>query len=321
MAKYNETDFLHISARLKSKEAKLSSSDSLKKMAAMKPEAAMDILRSTLVFNESEGKVSPFEYEKILTAELNGMYSFISSLIPDKIFCDIFRYQYDFMNIKALIKADFLHVSPDSMLFSSGTLDNIKQLYREKDPKALDGYFLKAVTDASKGITDHADPQRVDIITDRLYYEYTRKKADETGCDFLSEYLRKKTDIRNIITRIRIGLSDIPVSFFEEVYLPSSGLKKDYFTGSDNLTEMFAHSGYEKMIPEDIADLTQLEKNADSLLNEEVRKMSRSPFGAPVVCAYILEKENEIKNERIIMSGVISGDTPDRIIRRLRINE
>jgi len=64
--------------------------------------------------------------------------------------------------------------------------------------------------------------------------------------------------------------------------------------------------------------LTKLEKLSDNYIMNYVKKSRFVTFGVEPLIGYLVAKESEIRNVRIVMVGKINGISPEIIRERLR---
>jgi V/A-type H+-transporting ATPase subunit C len=330
MSRYKDTDYLNISMRIKYLEARLMGAETFTRVLSCKtPEDSLSFICDRLGV-ESSSLTSAFDFESLIDAEEKNVSEFLRKNVPDPTLIDIFDIRRDFMNIKALIKAEIRNISPDPLLVFGGTLtkDEIKKAFVHKNEKVLDGYFMSAVNSANKVYAQTADPQKIDLVCDRLCFECLKSAADKSPFGFVSEFFGTRTDIINILSLIRQKLMGKDRDFFGETVIPGgklfseSDLSGHYSRPLSEFVEYLSHTGYASITEGfDISspDPSQLEKNADRFICKLINELRKTPFGPQVVAGYILAKEYEIKNIRIAMSGIVSGQESDEIKERLRL--
>ncbi len=330
MSRYKDTDYLNISMRIKYLEARLMGTEAFNRILSSKtPDDAISLIRERLGAEEPSAG-SAVDFESVITAEEKKVSDFLRKNVPDVSLIDIFDIRRDFMNIRALIKADIRGISPDSMLVSGGTMkiDEIKAAYIRQDEKALNGYMMSAVKSARQVFSQTADPQKIDTVCDKICFECLKTAAEKSPFDFVSDFFGTRIDIINILSLIRQKLMGKDSSFFSETVLSGgkmftplqmSGL---YARTLEEFIEYLSHTPYAPIAREfDISspDPSLLEKNADLFVCRMIKQLRKTPFGPQVVVGYILAKEYEIKNIRIVMAGIISGQNSDTIKERLRL--
>lgn len=335
MKKYKDTDYLHVSVRLRAVAHKTAVDNEtlLKIVDSRSTDTAVKILEekglnlSSAVSAGSDGVLK--RLDSALTDELNKSYSLVTSIIGASELVTLLKVRYDFQNLKALIKAEMLGISPDSMLVDSGniSLPALKDGFRERDKRLLDGAVASVAEEAVSEASSTGDPQKIDLIADKACFEYIMSRSKKSGFDFLSEYFNAKADLTNIMIFIRCRRMGKDSNFFEYALLPYSGavkterLKEYYGRPVEDFYDMLSSTPYRKVFEgfdsENIS-VSALESRIADHLNELVHKMNSVAFGPQVVVGFLLSKENEISNIRIALSAVASGMDSEKAKEKLR---
>lgn len=330
MSRFKDTDYLNISMRIKYLEARLMGSEAFGRVLSCKtPDEAISVICDRL--GAEAGKISSaYDFEVLIDAEEEKVSEFLLKNSPDRSLVEIFNIRRDFMNIKALIKADICNISPDRMLVFGGsvTKEEIKKAFDKRDEKLLDGYFIAAVKAAFSVYSQTGDPQRIDTVCDRICFECLKNAADKSPFDFVSEFFGMRIDLINILAFIRQKLMGKDVSFYSTTVLSGGSVFSEkeltdlYVRSLPEFFEHLSRTKYGVLISEIDPldpDTASLERNADKFVCTAVKNLRKVSFGPQVIAGYILAKEYEIKNIRIAMSGVISGQSGDVIKERLRL--
>ena len=137
---------IYSNAIVKSLENYLLGKDRLTRMTdASSPEDALKVL-SEVNFGEGVNISSPMEFEKLIIAEQNKFYKFISETCADKAFKEFFLVKNDFHNAQALIKSKYLKIDAEKMLVPNGLYD--REIMKEKIMTDEYKDFNKELSDA-----------------------------------------------------------------------------------------------------------------------------------------------------------------------------
>lgn len=335
MRKYKDTDYLHVSVRLRAVAHKTAVDlETLSKIVdSRSTDVAVKLLEekgfslSSAMTDSTEGLLK--RLDKALTEELNRAYSLVTSIIGSSDLVSLLKVRYDFQNLKALIKSEMLGISPDSMLVDSGNipLQALKEGFRERSVKLLNGAIASVSELAIKEASETGDPQRIDLIADKACFEYIMERCDKSGFDFLSDYFKAKADLTNIMIFVRCRRMGKDLNFFSNALLPYSGavktdrLKEYYGRTFEDFYGMLSSTVYRKVFEgfeNEGVSVSLLESRISDHLNGLVRKMNSVAFGPQVVVGYLLSKENEVSNIRIALSSVVSGMDPEKTKEKLR---
>ncbi len=321
--KNKETDYLFASARVRAAENRLIGSE--KTESAINAKDASEIEGLIDSIGGADGTSDK------LGAYLGRAYSFIAEISPSENIASFLRYGYDCNNIKAALKCHFRGTDCSEMLFSFGTVavDKILAMPRELDFSALPKNMSEAASEAFDAYAKTGDPQLIDIILDKACYADMLEAAKE-GDDFAYDLVRTKIDLTNIMMCIRIirmggGFSERDVlrrSLIEGGYLDEKKLSPA--KSENELSAMISGSEYGSLSAffgdEGAFSLAEIERRCDDIYMKKVKTTKSMPFGAPLLCAYLVAVEYEVKNLRIILAGKRAGLSGEKIRERVRLS-
>lgn len=269
----------------------------------------------------------------LLDEELKKTLLLIKKIAPAREYLMIFYLKNDYHNLKVLIKSERLLSDNTALLEENGSYatGELSQIIRDREYSKLPKYMRDALIRISDEFAKTSDPQLIDIILDEAYFSHCFYIANKTGGIFLTQYLKLTADTRNIVTFFRVKRSRLGVPFLEKVLInhgnvPIKAYALAYDKSVDEATREFGGDRYESIIKlgyESMSNsdtLTRLEKAADELLITFIKRYRYAPFGIEPVIAHITAKEYEIKNIRIILSGITNGLMPDMIKERVRMS-
>lgn len=261
-----------------------------------------------------------------------------------------FRARHDFHNLKVLARERLLCIArEDEALssvgsFSAETLDrmldgefqdaefplNRPDMVLEKDALASAYGDVKAAIDSER---DSWGPTALALICDTLldvaYYGWAGKMLKRLGYANLAAFLTAEVDLLNLRMAYRSLKQKIPASLYERVVLPggtvkTQDLKGAYGDGADGFLRLYKSTPWEKASVLGAGalkrnePLTSFEKSCDDSLMRVYRKSRRVPLGPEPILGYILGKESEARNVRVLIAGKISGAPAPDILERLR---
>lgn len=323
-------DFTFACARVRANERNLIGKE---KMNAMIDAKTMEDACKTLQeAGYGDGDVIlPGSYERVLDAETTKVYEFIRSIVGDAEVMKIFRYPFDYHNIKTLLKAEVLGTSGREILMSGGMLapDVMAMLVKERSYMSLTPHMRIAIEDSVDTHARTKDPQVIDLICDRQCYEDISEAAKASGSSFVEGYVRLLIDTINLKTFARAKQMHQPWSFFGSVFLPGGDIgEKVFVAGYEETLQQFAarltpyalFSAAEGGSAElkETGSFTSLEKLCDDALVRYVKDAKYIAFGVEPLVAYVVAKQMEIKSVRIILAGKKAGISGQLLRERLR---
>ncbi len=125
--------------------------------------------------------------ERLLSFELAEAYRNVLQMLPDRNALNALLIQYDYQNIKALIKGEMAGVDPSDSLVDIGTIpkETLVRFIKERDFLMLSFHMKSAIEYALETFAKSKDPQHIDFILDRACYLEMKIAAEETGCQYL----------------------------------------------------------------------------------------------------------------------------------------
>lgn len=326
--KPKDTDFLYISAWLRSQENALLSRERMERMLdARTNEEAAKVLSECGYKN-----LEPLSLESLtrsLEEARRETFSELARFAPDKNIVDVFRIKYDYHNLKALIKAAALGQDGTGMLIDAGRypLDTVEAAVRSGGEETnLTSEMEEALSQAAEVLATTKDPQKSDFILDRACYAEMLATAKASRSDFLLGYVKLQIDGANLKAAVRCQRMHKDVDFLKRVLLPGGNVPEEQVISAclagGNLENTF-FGDLQQAAALGTAAIgggrqTEFEKAVDNALGAYLKGSHMIPFGDGVLIAFAAAKENEITAARMILSGRLSGVSADAIRERLR---
>lgn len=146
---------------------------------------------------------------------------------------------------------------------------------------------------------------------------------------FLKEYIEIAIDLENIKIFFRARLLQRDKGFLNDSLIEDGKTKRNTFLElfdrpQDEIFSKIGSSRYERVVSAGLDEyknnnsISLLEKACDDFLIDYIKKAKYFHFGMESLIAYVLAKENEIKNLRIILVGMENGFKQDFIRSYLR---
>ncbi len=267
--------------------------------------------------------VGKYEAEKALHAAKVALYNDIEKLIDDFEIMRILRAKYDFHNIKVLLKGKIAEEDFTDKCSSLGSIpvSKLTQIIQEEKYGHLPEYLRIAV---EKGIdayySDDHNPQRLSFAVDSVMAEMLTSYTENP---FLVKYYKFWVDLTNIKTILRLLFLEKYQDLIDFALLTGGNIGKDTIKkakieNSDSLEDLYRGTIYSSLL-EWKDSFSLLEKESERLLILFLKSVAFEAIGVEPVIAYLLIKENEIRNLRIIFIGKMNGVGEDLIKERLII--
>lgn len=267
--------------------------------------------------------------DKLLETALLDAYTELSSFVPDKELIDIIRMQYDFSNIKVMLKSTFnvksggkrrydlltsLGSYPVDALISDIESENYLLL-----PFGLDTLYPQCIA----AWEQNRDVLEVEKLLDRQMFAEMLRCALKVGAPEVTAWVKARIDGENLRTLLRLKRFGIDAASAAQ-FLHAGGS-----IDSALLCQMLNEpvESWARMIPfADVARVleeidtaapelvTDLERTLDDYYCDMAAKCRYTPNTPGNVIAYLWSKEMEVKNLRMIFVSK-SGDKES--VRRL----
>jgi len=328
LVKFKDTDFLHASSRIKSMEKYLLTSRQLIQMVeAHTIDEAYKIANDAGIGAGTEAA----DYENALKGNLLDTYELLGKLSGGTGVFSIFRYEYDGLNLKSLVKSQALEKDPRSTMTELGTIpvETIMEQFRQKKFEKLHPALAAGALDALDTLARTGDPQLVDVILDKAVLEAMRQEAGAYDNKFIRKLVAARIDIANIRCMVRLRRIDGATDFFKRIVAPGGTMSENSFVeaygkGMDSVIAFVESSSYGAALESAMGSLraggslTLFEKLCDNYMVRLLDDARLIPFGIEPLIVYLSAKENEIKAVRIILASRLAGVDGEQIKERLR---
>jgi len=271
---------------------------------------------------------SASDLEKSLASYLLEIYQLLREICPNSYLISFFLLKYDFHNLKAWLKAEYLNESPEEMLFPLGELDlsEYGQAIRQGSWQEIPAPYRSALKEAVEKYLETKEGQVIDLILDRELYHQLYLIALREGREFLTELVEKSIDLANIKIFLRAKFLGKEKSFLDLALADYGKIEKKFYLDIydhpwQDLVRYFSRTPYNEITSSLIKEidkpelvLSHFDRMADNFLLQSVRKAKFISIGPEPLIGYILAKENEVKLIRLIVMGKI-GAWPKKAIR------
>lgn len=293
----------------------------------------LKFLSETVYGENISDDINICNYEQVLSLEFGRLFNSLKDIFDNKELINIFLKKYKYNNIKLMLKAKLLNVDLGDIFFNIEDFDNefIYTAIKTENYSSLPDEIGDLVKKVLKDFEENKDPQRIDILIDKIMFGELLKESKNINSDFLIKYIQILIDVFNVKTLFRIKKLNLNRALFDDVIVSGgnialSNLKMIFSEPKENILNRFSMTNMYKYIKEGLEnyvnsdDLNILDKELDDYLMEYLKNAKIITTGLAPIIGYINAKENEIKNIRIVLVGKINNVDSDSIKRRLRKN-
>lgn len=253
----------------------------------------------------------------------------VRAITPDPLVTDCFLLRYDVHNLKVLLKSRYLAQKPQ-FLSACGTIKTEKLRHCVADhtyallPKAI----KEAMLLLEKQIAVSFDPMLIDAELDKAMYRqiFENLALSKEGAA-VKGYFQAKVDLQNAIMLLRLKAMGKDAAFFEGIALPGGNVNPKAFAIDFAESERFARPlrRYSVAVYQaateaavDGAKLPYLEKIADDYLYGLLGSHRYDSASLEVLIAFLLQKQREATDVRLIMAAKLNGFAPEAVAERMR---
>lgn len=273
------------------------------------------------------------DFENILKNELRNVIALISFFSNDPELTNVFRLRIDFNNLKLLLKIEHFPDVEDTTEFVNRhlmegglvPLERLKKLFKSGSIQELPVELSIAFRKIKEDLKENNDPQLIDIILDNEFFSLLKKRVGENY--LLEKYLQRSVDLLNIKNFLRVREKGKGKDFLEKMLLPGGRLDEKLFLASiDDIDDREGSlssrlpAEYEGLVSQGIEyyqennSWKELERLCDDYAMNALSEAKWIAFGIEPLIAYLLAKESEIKNIRMIIAGKLNR-MPKELLR------
>ncbi len=325
------TDYIFASAFIRSREKKLIKEEQFRSMT---DSGNIDEVCTT-VQNAGYGSdtmaFSPTTYQEILKDARSDMFDEIKDMASEYKGLDVLIYVNDYHNIKVLLKSEMQGIDRSDILLDKGTIPAqvMVEAVHNRKKTMITEFMYDAIMESAEVFGRTRDPQFVDFICDRYCFMEIAEVAKASGNEFIQGYVRLWIDTINLKTYLRVKALGYSWSYMKDVFIAGGNIDDvtyakvfdadaSSFAARFNASELIGAVTEGREHLDKTGDFSLLEKLCDNTLVEYIRGAKKVSYGVEVLFAYLVAKQMEIKNIRILMAGKVAGIKSEKIAERIR---
>ncbi len=340
--KATQTDYAYLVGRIRALENLLLKDNEVERMMlAENPADAFKILNELDFANNKAGISNPSDFQKVLNDGLIEIKELLESLIPSNQAAYLLFLDYDFHNMKTLLKAKLGGKSLEevsALLSPLGTIntESLAQFIFEEQnveliaSKKSDAYIKRIIKEAIDLFhKENENPEVIDLHLDQKMFKIIFNIAKDLNSPFLVKYVQKLIDLNNIKLFFRMNARNKELHLFDLAFIwngtiPFKKFESVYEDGMSALVDALKSTEYGKLTQtgyehyKNEKTFISLEKGAEDLLIDTIRQAKQFAFGVEPVIAYFLANKNNALAIRMIMINKLNGIDASEIQKRIR---
>jgi V/A-type H+-transporting ATPase subunit C len=293
------------------------------------------ILSDTAYGRYLEDAQTADDVERGLEAALESVYGLVAEFGLPESMARFFRVRHDFSNLRARLKGEVLDAAVESDLSSLGTVpaavvagpvEELPDWLRRAAEEAHDALAALDADAERRGAETGtlAKLEAVDRVVERAMYAELASLARAARSEFLAEQVALSVDLANVKRVVRakrrgVPLSEVQPSLLDGGRIARARLAALYALPLEELAgRLAAERALRGVQADDLLALDRLDVATDALAVRMMRAGRAVPLGAEPVAAYILAREAEVRQLRVLLIGKIAGLSADELRARLR---
>ena len=261
-AKYQATDYMYGSARVRALETKIVGRERIERMLEARSSGEILASLGEHGFEVVRNEAGEILREETLMSALVLAYAELDAIEGARKVTEFLRYPTDCNNVKAQIKCFSRGLDARPLMIDGiGTLtaERIETAFRDKDYGDFPKNMAEAIPACEEDFAKTKNPQVVDLMIDRACYADMLASAKESGVAFAVRLVETKIDLQNIVTclrllRMSLGASGEPMlasAFLEGGDVEKSLLTEALSEGESWLSERLLYTRYSALLSGD----------------------------------------------------------------------
>ncbi|MGX7106420.1 V-type ATPase subunit [Hutsoniella sourekii] len=292
-------------------------------------EEALDILASKGNYAQFVESIRQgHSVTQALMKALISEYNWALTSAPDPFPVELLALKYVYHNLKLLFKERVTGNSwPDLYipldLYRRTTLEQAIQLLASDE---LPEHYLESIRAVSRHYQEYQNPQMIDMIFDQGYYQHLHYLAQLIDDTNLMKFVEIEIDLENLKVLGRFIHQEKPANLLLAMLTEGGSLKpseivRAYRQGAQGVVNFYQNTEYHSLVPQvDVfSQPFQLEQAIDDYQMKQLQAIKIVPFGPAPLVSYLLAKETENQNLRIVLQGIENGLDRELLANTLRL--
>jgi len=265
--------------------------------------------------------------ENILADRRTQLRQLFSILCIDKPIVKLFKTREDFANMRLAVRRVLMEKPLGTDYSTEGNVspELFKEVFEEENYELFDDYMQQAVEQAVLAYYQKKDIRHVDYAIDRIQAEYNLRRARQLKSIFLLGLFRIQIDLTNIRTMLRLKFTESEQRnvFLDGGYIELERLRYGLDVGYEAIATHFFATPYYHLVESGVNYLAsdksflRLEQQCQEYLTGFLKSTVQITAGPQPIIAYLLNKENEIRTVRLILTAKKNSLDTKLILDRL----
>ena len=303
----------------------LKQSDMTQLLSAKNTDELANMLRDKGIGGEN---TAASDVPELLREDTEKLWRYLTENAPDMDCFAPFIYENDFHNYKAVLKAVIRGRDYENLLIvpANTEVSVIERAVKEKRFDLLPEYMQKSAAEAYEVLAQTVDSQLADCIIDAGCMTAKLNKAKEIKNEVILKLVTVSVFYSNMKAALRAAKTGKSPSFIDSALTETGVVSKKAMvtaavSGEEKLLELLSLAvsvGGAEAAEAYKRSPGEFEKYADDRLIGTAKKCKYITMGVEPLIGYMLARQAEIKDLRIIYSGIKTDQPTDSTRERLR---
>lgn len=316
--------FVFQNAKIKNMELRLFTVQAVQRLVDCK--SAQEVYKTLADLGYGSGaNIAEGDFDALFSCEEERLVAFLKEFNVDRAL-DVFLLQYDYLNLKAILKAQAQGQS-EARLAPSGLYDvnELRLWVADCKDENIPTRVKEAILSVKPLIeAKTATPHEIDVAVDKVMYAHVFDVVKKSG-KLALRYFETKIDYVNLLSMFRVKKLGLSYDFFKDGFIDGGTLKASVFErmfeGDDEtVRDECKHTPYEKAVFDllDTGNLVAFEVAMDNALLKMWKNEYNDLFSIAPIVSYYMTRMTELRLAKLIVAGVKNKVNPQIIKERMR---
>lgn len=326
--------FSQINTTIAVKENSFITVDTFQKMLQAGNKDDIALLLQTTPYHPSVEELDDLTaIDASLMRELSQEYKWAFAEAPEKTIVNMFSLRYVYHNVKVLLKAKATGKDLSDLLIPIGehSLEALQHMISALKSDFFPDFMVAEIRDIWAEYEDYKDIRVLEIGADLAYFNHLQKIAEQSEIPAFSQAATLMIDFYNVTTVQRALRQKKPRSFMLQLLSDNGSFTADEFIDlveNNDLISWFNQVNpgildtslvaYEEKMRQGTISVVELEYLYD-VMQFQLLDQARYEVQGPLVLArYLLGREFEVKNLRLLLSALCNDMSLEVVRERMR---
>ncbi len=276
---------------------------------------------------------APDTLEDALRYALDHAVTLVQNAVPEPEVYHFLLYKYDCSNLKVALKATILGRDYSELYFRCGTfsVEELTDRLAAEDFTGIPQHMAQAYVEARDTYAKTGEVRAIDLTLDRACFADIADNVKKYGVPLFLRYTKAKADLTNLQTAERLATGhaarETAAALMRRAYVPGGTLPAEDFFAEDGsvrdyeeLTAVLEDDALRELLTKVLSDKNPPDSAFDNYVYRLFSDLRFQPFGVEIPFWFLMIREAEIKNCRLIEAGLYAGLKPEEIRERVRID-